>query len=219
MLSSLVSHEIGRHDPITQERYIPNRIAQLQSKGLAERVFNNPTFAAEAAAFDDPAKELILNGLQVRQIGKTNMFAVTLEGRDPARIKSLLEALLDEFKNQAQAEKQEKTDDTKEYAQQRLSKLKIDLEKLDSTIYNQLKTLRTIGPGGRNILEEQYVSLGNVLMQKQANWRAEPATADQQVIRQERLQCWSGAPRATARDARGREEEMDADPGSRQAYR
>ncbi len=168
MLSSLVSHEIGRHDPITQERYIPNRIAQLQSKGLAERVFNNPTFAAEAAAFDDPAQDLILNGLQVRQIGKTNMFAVTLEGRDPTRIKSLLEALLDEFKNQAQAEKQEKTDDTKEYAQQRLSKLKADLEKLDSTIYNQLKTLRTIGPGGRNILEEQYVSLGNVLMQKQA---------------------------------------------------
>ena len=33
---TLVSHEIGRHDPMTQERYVPNRIAQLQSKGLAE---------------------------------------------------------------------------------------------------------------------------------------------------------------------------------------
>src|SRR3974377_545637 len=90
VLSTLVSHEIGRHDPITQERYIPNRIAQLQSKGLAEGGFSNPGFAAEVAAFDDPAQELILNGLQVRQIGKTNMFSVTLEGRDPARTKSLL---------------------------------------------------------------------------------------------------------------------------------
>ena len=87
VLSTLVSHEIGRHDPIAQERYIPNRIAQLQSKGLAERVFSNPTFASEVAAFDDPAQELILNGLQVRQINKTNMFSVTLEGRDPARTK------------------------------------------------------------------------------------------------------------------------------------
>ena len=42
VLSTLVSHEIGRHDPMTQERYVPNRIAQLQSKGLAERVVSNP---------------------------------------------------------------------------------------------------------------------------------------------------------------------------------
>ncbi len=168
MLSALVSHEIGRNDSGSQERYTPNRIAQLTSKGLADRVFNNPTFAAELAAFDDPAQELILNGLQVRPVGKTNMFVVTLEGRDPTRIKSLLEALLDEFQRQARAEKQERTDDTMEYATQRLTKLKTDLATLDQTIYNQLKTLRTIGPGGRNILEEQYVNLGNSLMQKQS---------------------------------------------------
>ena len=104
MLTTLVSHEIGRHDPVTQERYIPNRIALLQSKGLAERVFNtNPTFATEVAALDDPAQELILNGLQVRQILKTNMFLVTLEGRDPSRTKTLLESLLKEFRDLAES--------------------------------------------------------------------------------------------------------------------
>ena len=168
MLSSLVSHEISRHDPMTQERYIPNRIAQLQSKGLAERVFNNSTFAAEVAAFDDPAQELILNGLQVRPVGKTNMFVVTLEGRDPTRVKSLLEALLDEFQKQAKSETQEMTEDTKEFATERLNKLKTEIDKLDQNILGQLKSLRTIGPGGKNILEEQYISLGNSLMQKQA---------------------------------------------------
>ncbi len=166
-LATLVSHEIGRHDPITQERYIPNRIAQLQSKGLAERVFNNPTFASEVAAFDDPAQELILNGLQVRQIGKTNMFSVTLDGRDPARIKNLLEALLEEFKNLAQSEKQDRTDDTKVYATQRLKGLKTDLDALDQRIYDQLKTVRTIGPGGKNIFEEEYINLSNTLTRKQ----------------------------------------------------
>ena len=167
VLSTLVSHEIGRHDPITQERYIPNRIAQLQSKGLAERVFNDPAFAPEVAAFDDPAQELILNGLQVRQIGKTNMFDVRLEGRDPARIKNLLESLLGEFKNLALSEKQERTDDTKTYAVQRRDKLKTELDAIDERIYNQLKTVRTIGPGGKNIFEEQYINLGNSLMHKQ----------------------------------------------------
>src|SRR5208337_2711880 len=167
VLSTLVSHEIGRHDPITQERYIPNRIAQLQSKGLAERVFSNPSFASEVAAFDDPAQELILNGLQVRQIGKTNMFSVTLEGRDPARTKSLLESLLEEFKNQAQSESRDRTEDTKIYANDRLRTLKTDLDAIDQRIYAQLKTVRTIGPGGKNIFEEQYINLSNTLMHKQ----------------------------------------------------
>ncbi len=167
VLSTLVSHEIGRHDPITQERYIPNRIAQLQSKGLAERVFNNPTFASEVAAFDDPAQDLILTGLQVRQIGKTSMFSVTLEGRDPARTKSLLESLLQEFKKLADSERFERTDETKGFAENRLRGLKKNLEDIDQHIYEQLRKVHTIGPGGRNILEEQYINLGNTLMHKQ----------------------------------------------------
>src|SRR3974377_739253 len=87
VLPTLVSHEIGRHDPLTQERYVPNRIAQLQSKGLAEKVVSNPTISSEVTAVDDPAQELILGGLQVRQVSKTNMFIIMLEGKDPARIK------------------------------------------------------------------------------------------------------------------------------------
>ena len=120
VLSTLVSHEIGRHDPLTQERYVPNRIAQLQSKGLAERVVSNPTIASEVAAFDDPAQELILGGLQVRQVSKTNMFIVMLDGKDPARTKKLLETLLEEFKKLATDENLDKIGETKEYAQTRL---------------------------------------------------------------------------------------------------
>jgi capsular exopolysaccharide synthesis family protein len=167
VLSTLVSHEIGRHDPITQERYVPNRIAQLQSKGLAELVVSNPTVASEVAAFDDPAQELILGGLQVRQVGKTNMYTVMLEGRDPTRTKKLLEALLEEFKKLAQAESQDRTADTKDYANDRLKGLRKELTDLDKLIYDQLKTVRTIGPGGKNIFEEQYINLGNTLMHKQ----------------------------------------------------
>ena len=64
--------------------------------------------------------------------------------------------------------------------------------------------------------EEQYVSLGNVLMQKQTrSRRAEPATADQQVIRQERLSIAGPGDRGQRLAMlESREEEMYADPGA-----
>ena len=167
LLSALVSHEIGRHDSVTQERYVPNRIAQLQSKGLAERVVSNPTIASEVAPFDDPAQELILSSLQVRQVSKTNMFIVMLEGKDPARTKKLLETLLEEFKKLAADENLDKIGETKEYAQRRLAELKKERDALEEAIYKQLKAVRIIGPGGKNIFEEQYINLGNILSQKQ----------------------------------------------------
>ena len=167
VLSTLVSHEIGRHDPMTQERYVPNRIAQLQSKGLAERVVSNPAIASEVAAFDDPAQELILGGLQVRQVSKTNMFIVMLEGRDPARTKKLLETLLEEFKKLARMRTSTRLARPRNMPRRRLGELKKDLAALDEDIYKQLKAVRIIGPGGKNIFEEQYINLGNTLSQKQ----------------------------------------------------
>ena len=61
----------------------------------------------------------------------------------------------------------DKIDETKEYAKQRLAELKKNLAKLEKDIIDHLKTERTIGPGGRNIFEEQYINLGNTLAQKQ----------------------------------------------------
>jgi succinoglycan biosynthesis transport protein ExoP len=165
-LSTLVSQEIGRHDPLTQEKYVPNRVAFLQSKGLAELVVSRPALAAEVARFDDPAQELILKGLQARPVGKTNLYIVTLEGTDPARTKKLLEALLSEFKLRCEEDNRRQIDDTKEYADQRLKKLKSELQRLDEKIYGELKTMRMIGPGGKNIFEEQYVTLGLDLAHK-----------------------------------------------------
>ena len=131
-------------------------------------MFNaNPSFASEVAALDDPAQELILNCLQVRQILKTNMFLVTLEGKDPTRTKSLLESLLDEFRKLASDEKFVKTEETKSLAEGRLQGLRKSLDEIDKRIYQQLKTARTIGPGGKNIFEEQYVNMGITLMHKQ----------------------------------------------------
>ena len=63
VLSTLVSHDIGRHDPHAQEPYIPNLIALLKSRVLAEAVVSSPALASEVSQLDDPAHELILKGL------------------------------------------------------------------------------------------------------------------------------------------------------------
>ncbi|MFO0889627.1 MAG: polysaccharide biosynthesis tyrosine autokinase [Isosphaeraceae bacterium] len=167
ILTTLVSREIGRHDTHTQESYIPNLIALLRSKTLAELVVSNPAFAAEINQFDDPAFELILDRLQVRPVLKSNRIVVSLEGKDPARAKKLLETLLYEFKDQAERSNREKIQETKDYAVQRLDEMKKQLTAIDGEIMTYHEKERTIGPSGRNIFEEQYVDFSNLLAHKQ----------------------------------------------------
>jgi capsular exopolysaccharide synthesis family protein len=167
LLQTLIAHEIGTHDSISQEKYVPNRIALLQSKGLAEAVVTDSSIAPELTIFDDPAQELIIGALQVRPIGRTNWFTVFLEGKDPLRTKKVLELLLEKFKEQSKEENWKRMADTRSYADDRLIEMKKELERIDQNIYQTLKTVRTIGPGGRNIFEDQYVNLANMLSAKQ----------------------------------------------------
>jgi capsular exopolysaccharide synthesis family protein len=167
VLSTLVSHEIGRRDAAIQDRYVPNRAAQLRSKWLADRVVADSRIAPELSQYVDPAVELFRT-LNVQQVQKnSNLFVVTLEGRDPARTAKLLDILLDEFRAHARRENEDKIDATGENAKDNLALLRADLIKLDELINAELKRTRTIGPGGRSIIEEQYVNLGTMLAQKQ----------------------------------------------------
>lgn len=167
-LSTLVSHSSAQGDARSQEKYAPNLVARLQSRGLAEMVVANARLAPDLAQMDDPAESLIVSKVNVRQVGKTEWYNVTLDGRDPALTKRLLEALLDELKNTANKESRDKVDGTIEYAQQNLNQLKRELAQQSETMFEMLQRLGSIGPGGRSILEEQYANLGQSLAQKQA---------------------------------------------------
>jgi capsular exopolysaccharide synthesis family protein len=167
MLSTLVSHDLGRHDSASQERYIPNRAAQLRTKWLREKVVNDPRIVPELSQYLDPAEELFrtLNVIQVQKGG--NSFLVTLEGRDAGRTTKLLQMLLDEFQKYAKDENERRIWATASNAGDNLRQLKDDLAKLDLSIDSMLKNTRTIGPGGRSIIEDEYVSLSTILGQKQ----------------------------------------------------
>ncbi|WP_406700367.1 polysaccharide biosynthesis tyrosine autokinase [Singulisphaera sp. Ch08] len=155
VLSSLVSPTVGHQSHESNETYGPNRIAMLRSSRLAELVVNDPNLTRGGVASDDAAEELIAS-LQTRPVQGTNQYTVTLEGRDPARIATSLQLLIDEFKNQASDEINQKIENAKLSADSYLTVLKKELEEVNKVIFAMLQDSDVIGPGGKNIKEREY---------------------------------------------------------------
>ncbi len=167
VLSTMFTHPIGRRDAGTQERYVPNRAAQLKSARLHERVVRESSISAELAQYEDPATELFRSLTCVPVQRNSNIYIVTLEGRDPTRTRRLLEILLLEFQKEAKSDNGNQIFATQDYAGKSLIKLEQELKELDAAIIESLKNNSTIGPGGRSILEERYVNLEMSMNQKQ----------------------------------------------------
>ena len=123
VLSALMTHEPGRHDPAATASYVPNHEAWLRSKGLAQKVVNDPSLAIPIAQYADPAFELF-KSLYVLRMKGTNSFVISLEGNDPAQTKKLLEMLLLQFEKETRDENDKKLEETAVYAQTNLDKLK-----------------------------------------------------------------------------------------------
>jgi len=167
LLTTLVAHEVGRRDTSSQASYVANREARLRSKALAEQVVGDPRVAPRISHYADPAFELFKT-LAIQQVKRNgNSFIVTLEGNDPALTKRLLELLLEEFVKQAKRENEDRLGSTEDYAKDDLDALVRSLNELDDTITGELKKTRTLGPGGRSILEDLYVSQATMMSQKE----------------------------------------------------
>ncbi len=165
-LSTLVATEGGRRDPASQSNYVANHEVKLRGRPLAERVVSDPVIAPKVRQYADPAFELILSTLVVQQVKRSSTFIVTLAGNDPALTKELLECLLKKFKEQTIDENVLSLKATEDYARDNLKSLVDNVKELDRRIIESLKKTRTLGPGGRSILEEQYVNLGTIISQK-----------------------------------------------------
>ncbi len=133
-------------------------------------VVADPTIAPDASQYVDPAFELF-RSLSVQRVKTTNSFIVTLEGKDPAKTKKLLETLLIEFKKQAKEENESKVYSTESYAKDDLEKLKRSQLDLDKELQQALSKNRTIGAGGRSIVEEEYLSHTALMNQHQRKLR------------------------------------------------
>ncbi len=168
ILSSLVSHDLGRRDSGSQAQYIPNRAAQIKSLRLKQKAVGAEDIRNDMGQFEDPVNELLFS-LNVQPIQKGgNTFLVSLEGRDPFRTKRLLEVLLREFAAEAKEENGKKIEESRLQANRNLAKLREDQIKLKGDISAELlKSTATFGAGGRSILEEKYINMSTMLSQKQ----------------------------------------------------
>ena len=167
VLSTLVSHDIGRRDPGNQERYPLTRAGRLKNTRLQEKVVAARDLGADLSQFEDPVADLFasLTFLPLQKGGNT--FFVTLEGGDPFRTKRLLEVLLREFADEAKEETRKKMDDSEKLATDNVKELKKELDALDLRIKNKILSTNTLGAGGKSIIEERYISQGTMLGQKQ----------------------------------------------------
>ena len=84
------------------------RAGRLKNTRLQEKVVAAPTSQADLSQYEDPAAELFRSLAVVPLQKRGNTFIVTLEGRDPARTKRLLEVLLGEFAERSQGRDGEK---------------------------------------------------------------------------------------------------------------
>ena len=196
VLSALMTHEPGRHDPAATSSYVPNHEARLRSKGLAQKVVNDASIESTVAQYADPAFDLF-KSLSVVRLKLTNSFVVSLEGTDAAQTKKLLEMLLLQFETETREENDKKLEDTAEYAQATLAKLK-DTKILDRQVEEALQKSNTVGPGGRNILEERFMNLGSIMAQN----RMRLGDLRQQLTMSQLLPKYEFDPAANGRAAR-----------------
>ncbi len=168
MLETMLSQQSGggRRQTEINDKYLPNRVAQLKSKGLAERVVNDPAFLQAGAVSEGDAADELIENLQTKIVIGTNYVNVYLEGQDPARTARQLSTLLELFHKETKAEVDNQNEDIREYAKLSLKKLHGEIQDLDKRLIEMLKTNATIGPGGKNLIASEYESLGAMLSHK-----------------------------------------------------
>jgi capsular exopolysaccharide synthesis family protein len=178
---SLLTHgDVTSPDPEAAERYVPNQLAVLRSRALADTVARSPSLALSPGG--EPALEIV-KGLNVRPVPGTSQFEVTLENTDPERAKSLLTALLDEFKSQTDHESTRIINQSTTTASNGAKKLKEDIEAIDARIIELFEEQPTplFGPDGTNLIQVKYENLSLVLEQKRM--RLDENMQDEQMAR------------------------------------
>ena len=168
----LGSGGVANYRDRTVETYVPNRMALLRgSKGLAERVVNDPRVAdLPEPGGGDPASDLIANLTSRPLLPATNAYEVSLEGRNPERVAMLLNVLLELFAEGAQAENLKKIDASSRKAGDNLKTMEAALKAIDQKIHEQLTGSAAFAPGGVNLVENRYTAMATLVAQKRARY-------------------------------------------------
>ncbi len=163
-LAVIIEHEASLQRENT-EQFVLNKIAQIKAKSLIDEVVHEfePDDAAAAAEL---AAELAAN-LTTKKVPGTNLYLVTLDLRDQDRVEKILNSWLKLFADQARTRGRETIDNSIVKANDSLLKLKGELTKVEADIGRILREVPHFAPGGRDRLEEEFLSTKTLLTQKQ----------------------------------------------------
>ncbi len=150
--------ELSRGDA-TDEKYIPDTLAMLNDKGLAEETLRDQALGLPPSALEgDPGAELAAK-IKTRQIPQSHLFDVTLDGRDPDRITRTLNLLLEKFRRRADRESRDANETAQSHASGLEKRYAGELEKLQMDLTTHVKNSTSLAPGGKNLTEANYETL------------------------------------------------------------
>ena len=162
-IAQIVSRGETMRSDSTDEKYIPDTLAMLNNKGLAERVLADQALGLSPSESDSDAATDLAFKVKTRQIPQSHLYDVILEGRDPERITQTLRLLLDKFSKQAQSDSRDASDQAQTEASALERKLKLELDSVELNLTNHVKSSASLAPGGRSLKEAQYDSLSQRL--------------------------------------------------------
>ncbi len=150
------------------EKYIPNTLALLNSKSLAEEVVNDPALGLPPSALEgDPAADL-MSKIKYRQIPQSNFYTVTLEGRDPDRITRTLNFLLNKFQARTDRESRDASEQAASQASATMTTYIQQLKFIEEDLTNHILKSSSLAPGGNNLKQAEYETIRqHLLFQRQ----------------------------------------------------
>lgn len=166
-VATIVPHaEVGSVSRETQEKYVPNLLAELRGRRLAERAAANTELHLPPEAIEDAVNVLL--GLTSRRHADSNTFDVFLEWTDQERVATLLNGLLEEFQQSARTESTRAITHSENMAAGNLKVLGQQLEELKRKIDTAMKDTPYLTPDGKNTLFDEQLQVTTLLMQKRA---------------------------------------------------
>ena len=172
IITGILSNNDSVRGDVTDEKYIPDTIALLKSKILAQDVVNDPALGLPASAPEsDPAAELMAK-LTTRQIPQSHFYTVTLEGKDPDRITRTLNFMLDKFRQRADTESRDASEQARTQASATLTTYAKQLQDIEEDLTKHIKTSTSLAPGGKSLKDADYETLRQRLFYQQQQVKA-----------------------------------------------
>jgi len=165
----LAGNAIPTHDREMSEKFVPNRLAWLQGKGLAAEVIHRREMGVGLGFEGNPEGEILANISNRRFQPGTNIFEIALEGSDPDRVSKLLTELLDAFKARVQKESNDTLEKATSTSNLSITAIGKEIELLNDEIAKVMKESPYFAPG-KHMLVEDFTTLKLQILSKKARY-------------------------------------------------